>query len=236
LAAQQGFTADLKLIEGRFFSGIYGVTPAIAALTDGLGEDMVLHKVSFKPWCAARQTMPATQALKEIIEGGVAPESINEVHAFVLPPHLKMIDHGVVPRDRASHLTSLPYCMAVAAVAPDLAFDVQQSPPELPSAVRGFMSKIKVAADDGLLAEYPRIWPAHVRVVANSGTHERQVTHVPGDPERASSTADVARKYIRFAAPVLGDEKANQIMQHVGPALATGEISSLTAEIEQVTR
>jgi 2-methylcitrate dehydratase PrpD len=236
LAAQQGFTADLKLIEGSFFSGIYGLTPGISALTDRLGDDTVLQKVSFKPWCAARQTMAATQALKEIVEGGVAPASISEVHAFVLPPHLKMIDHGVVAGDRASHLTSLPHCMAVAAVAPDLAFDVQQSPPALPDAVRGFMSKIKVTADDSLLAEYPRIWPARVRVVANSGTHERLVTHVPGDPERASSTADVMRKYTRFAAPVLGDGKANQIMQRVGPALATGEISSLTAEIEQATR
>src|SRR5262249_41309253 len=147
-----------------------------------------------------------------------------------------MIDHGVVAGDRASHLTSLPYCMAVAAIAPDLAFNVRQSPPELPSAVRGFMSKIKVAADDGLLAEYPQTWPARVRVIANSGTHERRVTHVPGDPERALSVAEVTRKYIRFAVPVLGDEKANQIMQRVGRALATGGISSLTAEIEQVTR
>jgi 2-methylcitrate dehydratase PrpD len=236
LAAQQGFTADLKLIEGSFFSSIYGMSPDITALTDALGEGTVLHEVSFKPWCAARQTMPATQALKEIIEGGVAPESITEVHAFVLPPHLKMIDHGVVPGDRASHLTSLPYCMAVAAVAPKLAFDVRQSPPELSSAVRSFMSKIKLTADDGLLPEYPRIWQARVRVVANSGTHERLVTHVPGDPERALSAADVMQKFMRFAAPVLGDEKANHIMQRCGRALATGEFSSLTAAIEQATR
>jgi 2-methylcitrate dehydratase PrpD len=235
LAAQQGFTADLKLIEGNFFSGIYGVTPNIAVLTDGLGEGSILHEVAFKPWCAARQTMPATQGLKEIIEGGVASESITEVHAFVLPPHLKMIDHGVVAGDRASHLTSLPYCMAVAAVAPKLAFDVQQSPPELPRAVCGFMDKIKVAADDGLLAEYPRIWRAKVRVVASSGTHERTVTHVPGDPARTLGAADVMAKWLRFAAPVFGADKAEDIFKRCGQAIATGEFSSLVAEIEQAT-
>ena len=32
-----------------------------------------LTEVSFKPWCAARQTMAATQAFTEIVEGGVAP-------------------------------------------------------------------------------------------------------------------------------------------------------------------
>jgi 2-methylcitrate dehydratase PrpD len=236
LAAQQGFTADLKLIEGSFLSGIYGVTPDIAAFTDGLEKRSVLSEVSFKPWCAARQTMAATQALKEIIEGGVAPASITEVRTFVLPPHLKMIDHGVVAGDRASHLTSLPYCMAVAAVAPEMAFEVQQLPPELPSAVRGFMGKIQVAADDGLLAEYPRLWAARVRVSANSGTHERIVTDVPGDPTRTLSAADVMAKYMRFAAPVLGVGKAEQIFKRCGQAIATGEFSSLVVEIEQAIR
>ena len=73
LAAQQGFTADLKLVEGNFLSGIYGMTPDLAALTDALGERIALAEVSFKPWCAARQTMAATQALREIIESGDRP-------------------------------------------------------------------------------------------------------------------------------------------------------------------
>ena len=38
LAAQQGFTSDRKLVEGNFLSGVYGLTPDTAALTDGLGE------------------------------------------------------------------------------------------------------------------------------------------------------------------------------------------------------
>ena len=207
LAAQQGFTSDLELIEGNFLSGIYGVTPDVAALTNGLGEETVLREISFKPWCAARQTMAATQALKEIIESGVAPESVTEVHASVLPPHLKMIDHGVVAGDRASHLTSVQYCMAVAAVAPQLAFEVQQSPPELPPAVRTFMAKIKVEAEEDLLSDYPRRWPARVRVVAGSAEHERLMTHVPGDPARAFDRLDVRKKFLRFGTPVLGVER-----------------------------
>jgi 2-methylcitrate dehydratase PrpD len=236
LAAQQGFTSDLKLVEGNFLSGIYGVTPDIAALIDGLGERSVLTELSFKPWCAARQTMAATQALKEIIESGVASGAISEIGVSVLPPHLKMIDHGVVAGDRASHLTSLPYCMAVAAVAPELAFDVQQSPPDLPPAVRGLMSKITVEAEEGLLADYPRTWPARVCVVAGAARHERLVTHVPGDPARPYEAVNVAEKCMRFAVPVLGAEKAEHILQRCGHALATGQFSLLAAEIEQATR
>ena len=141
LAAQAGFTSDLNLLEGNFLPGIYDAKPDIAALTDGLGERVALAEVSFKPWCAARQTMAATQALKEIIESGVAPAAMTQIKASVLPPHLRMIDHGVTAGDRASHLTSVQYCMAVAALAPHMAFDVRQSPPGLPPALRRLHGK-----------------------------------------------------------------------------------------------
>jgi hypothetical protein len=56
MAAKAGFTSDLKLIEGNFLSGVYGVTPDGAALTAGLGEAPALAEVSFKP--GARRARP----------------------------------------------------------------------------------------------------------------------------------------------------------------------------------
>ena len=235
LAAQQGFTSDLKLVDGNFLSGIYGVMPDLAALTDGLGERSVLTEVSFKPWCAARQTMAATQALKEIIESGIAPADISEIRASVLPPHLKMIDHGVVAGDRASHLTSVQYCMAVAALAPDMAFDVQQSPPDLPLAICDFMEKIRIEADESLLADYPQRWPARVRVVAGSRRREWLTNHVPGDPLEPLDRARVREKLLRFVTPAIGAEKANQVLARCSNALASSEFTSLLAEIEDAS-
>jgi 2-methylcitrate dehydratase PrpD len=234
LAARQGFTSDRSLLEGQFLPAVYGVTPDLAALTDGLGERVALTEVSFKPWCAARQTIAATQALKEIIEAGVAPATMREITVSVLPPHLKMIDHGVVAGDRASHLTSVQYCMAVAALAPALAFDLQQAPSQLPPAVRSFMAKIKVEADERLLADYPRRWPARVRVAAaGSAQHERMVTHVPGDPARPFDRARVHEKFLQFVQPVLGAEGAERLLARCRAALAAGEFAALVKEIEQ---
>jgi 2-methylcitrate dehydratase PrpD len=210
--------------------------PDTAALTDGLGDGTVLSEVSFKPWCAARQTMAATQALKEIIESGVAPESITEISASVLPPHLKMIDHGVVAGDRASHLTSLPYCMAIAAVAPDMAFDVQQSPVDLPTTVRSFMSTIKVEADESLLVDYPRSWRARVTVVAGPDRHERLVSHTPGDPARAFDRARVREKFLRFVAPVIEAEEAERILVRCGDVLVDGRFELLMEDIGAICR
>jgi 2-methylcitrate dehydratase PrpD len=231
LAAQHGFTSDRKLIP--FLSGAYGITPEISALTEALGVRIALAEVSFKPWCAARQTMAATQALREIIADGVAPATIDEIAVSVPPPHLKMIDHGVIGGDRASHLTSVQYCMAVAAIAPEMAFDIQQNPPELPPALRGLMTKIKVEADERLLADYPRSWPARVRVRAGSAQHERIVTHVPGDPSRPFDRASVRKKFLRFTEAVLGREKAERILARCSEALATGEFSPFVDQIER---
>ena len=82
--------------------------------------------------------MAATQALREILDGGVAAAEISEITAYVLPPHLKMIDHGVNPGNRASFLTSLPYQLALAALRPDEMLDLDQAAEQSLPHVTGF--------------------------------------------------------------------------------------------------
>jgi len=236
LAAKAGFTSDLELMESKFFSGIYAITPHVAALTEGLGRQAALREVSFKPWCAARQTMAATQALREILQTGVRPQDIERIEAFVLPPHLGMIDHGVKNDDRASHLTSVHYCMAVGALAEHMTADVGQSSPGVPPAVRDFMGKIKVAADESLLADYPRSWPARVAVTAGGVRHERLVRHVPGDPARPFGRAHVHEKFARFVAAAMGAERTEKMLTLCSEALEGTTFEALAAEIDGVCR
>jgi len=217
LAARAGFTADLALLDGGFLPGIYDVKPDATALTAALGETFALGETSFKPWCAARQTMAATQAMIEIIESlgaGAAADAITEVKAFVLPPHRPMIDHGVTVGDRASFLTSLPYHVAVAALSPQAAFEVGQSPAQVPDTIRAFMGRVAVEPDDALLASYPRQWPARVAAVTSSGRIARIATDVPGDPARPFDAAAVSAKFRRFAAPAIGAEAAARMLEH----------------------
>jgi 2-methylcitrate dehydratase PrpD len=235
LAAQSGLTSDVRMLEGPFLANVYGVTPNIPVLTEGLGAHPALPEVSFKPWCAARQTITATQALREIVQTGVGPETITAITAFVLPPHLTMIAHGVTAGDRASHLTSLPYQMAVAALTPEAAFDVGQTPAALAAPVAAFMSKINVIGEEKLLAQYPKAWPARVVVEALSGRHERTITHVPGDPARAFSDAEAREKFQRFVAPVLQDDGAEDALRLCLGVFADPEASALLLrEVEDV--
>src|SRR5262249_20124918 len=158
-----------------FFKNVYGITPKLSAFTDELDQPSSVAQLSFKPWCAARQTMPAVQALKDVIASGVEPDRMTEIHVAVLPPHLKMIDHGVVSGDRASFLTSLPYQMAAAALAPTALDDLSQTKLGLTPPLHAFMDCITLNADVGLLADYPAQWTARVVVVTSAGNHERIV-------------------------------------------------------------
>jgi 2-methylcitrate dehydratase PrpD len=234
-AAQAGFTADVALLDGGFFPGVYNITPNLAAFTGGFGERDLIAELSFKPWCAARQAMAATQALMEIIAEGVAPDSIVGVKASVVPPHRKMIDHGVMPGDRASYLTSVQYNMAVAALAPQLADALSPSPEAVPEAVHELVRKITVEPDDALLADYPRMWPAHVSVTTASGMREKRVTAVPGDPARPFNADDVAAKFRRFIAPIFGPDGADALLK-IASGVASGEQSAaaLLSEFDRV--
>ena len=229
LAAQAGFTGDLRIFEGEFFSSIYGVSPNPALL---LNRSFVLSDVSFKPWCAARQTMAATQALKEIVETGVSPSDMTGLVVSVPPPYLRMIDHGVVPGDRASHLTSVGYQMALAAFAPEGALDVKEAPRAISEKIRSFMSRVTVKADEGLLEHYPKSWPARLVVSVPSGKQDKLVLHVPGDPERPFDEPQVSRKFRRVTAPILGGHAGDALLSR---SLAVLEESpkALLAEIER---
>jgi 2-methylcitrate dehydratase PrpD len=199
LAAQAGFTADIGIMRSRLLPDVFGIKPDLAAMAGGQDQPLAFSEVSFKPWCAARQTMAATQALREMLAGGLSADRITAIKAFVVPLHLKMIEHGVKPGDRGSYMKSLPYQMAIAALQPESRFDV--SPAKTPSdPLMDFMKRITVVGDQALMARYPREWPARIIVETRDGPREHAVTAVPGEPGRPLTIPELASKFDRLAA------------------------------------
>jgi len=230
-AAQAGFTADLNLLQSRLFPEVYGITPDIARLAD---DTLTFTQVSFKPWCAARQTMAATQALREVLSTGIAAGDITQIAAHVPPPHLKMIDHGVRSGDRASFLTSLPYQLAVAALSPSEMAGLDQVVGVALPTLQSFMAKITVAADDALLSNYPATWPARVVVTTASARHEHRVETVPGDPARPFATDDVSRKFQHFVAPVFGDDTTRLQQASAAALQSQASVAALMHELSGI--
>jgi 2-methylcitrate dehydratase PrpD len=127
----------------------------------------------------------------------VQPEAITAIDVHVPPPYLAMIDHGVKSGDRASHITSVSYRLALAAYDLPALFDVGHSPPVIPERIQAFMQKVSVKADEALLVYYPKAWPARLTVRTADTTQKRLVLHVPGDPQRPFDEGQVVAKFSR---------------------------------------
>lgn len=232
-AAQAGFTSDTGLLENAFLHGTFGITPDFEKFMGGLGDSYAIDEASFKPWCAARQTMAATQGLKEIVAEGVSPAQIHSVEVAVPPVYLKMTAHGVVPGDRASYLTSLPYHLAIAACDPDAEYDIGQTPASLSNDVQAFMAKVTVAADEALLAHYPATWPARITVRSAGAAHERLILAVPGEPSRPLSAADREAKFRRFVGDAAGAPASESLLAACAGALGgPADVAHLVGQIQ----
>lgn len=213
LAAQAGFTGDLRLLEGELFSGVYRMSLDPGALVGELEQGGAAVETSVKPWCAARQTMAGVQALREIIGEGVPLSEMESLTVGVPRPYLKMIDHGVVSGERASYLTSVSYQMALFAFEPNSNLDVRQVRDSLPRKIEQFMAKISAVPDEDLLRHFPRSWPALLAVETPKGRREKLVLHVPGDPERPFDEFQVAAKFWRLTGPVVGERGTEELLR-----------------------
>jgi len=89
------------------------------------------------------------------------------------------------------------------------------------------MARIKVSADDALLADYPAAWPARVVVKTSSGVHERLVRHVPGDPARPFAETDVMAKLRRL----VGEQRAQRLLEFGAVLEFPAQASSLMREL-----
>jgi 2-methylcitrate dehydratase PrpD len=154
---------------------------------------------------------------------------MSEIVVGVPQPYLKMIDHGVVTGDRASHLTSVAYQMALAALDPAASLQVSQSPESVSEDIGGFMARISVKGDESLAPYYPKSWPARVVVAASDRKHEKTVLQVPGDPERPLGEAQLGEKFRSLVAPIVGEGAAENLLQLSFSTLDEGPLGLLEA-------
>ena len=213
LAARAGFTGDLRFFEDDFFPSVYHLSPDFDILEGDPEASPSVALTSFKPWCAARQTMAAVQALREIIAEGVSLADMTNLTVGVPHPYQRMIDHGVVPGERTSFLTSVSFQMALFAFDPNASLDPVQVRDSLPGAMERFMARISVRADGDLLRHYPRAWPALLHVETPKGTREKLVLYVPGDPERSFDEFQVAAKFWRLIGPLIGERRTEELLR-----------------------
>ncbi len=109
--------------------------------------------------------------------------------------------------------------LAVAALAPERAFDVAQADGVSP-ALHAFMDKVRVTPDEALTDGFPALWRARLRVHAAGTWLEHQIAQIPGDPGRPFTEADVIDKFHRFADDAVGADRVDELCAGTAAVLA----------------
>jgi 2-methylcitrate dehydratase PrpD len=199
-AARSGFVGDLAMLQADAFARTRGF--AFEPQSFRVGPDTeVLDEVSFKPWCAAKQTMSAVQALRTILQQDVGADDVERVTVRIPPAYAVMIGSRPRAGDRGAHLTSVQYQLAVAALAPESGLDVAQDPGAAAERLYAFADRINVEVAEELQTHYPSRWPAELRVLTRAGeSRSLRVFSAPGDPETPLTQAQLMDKFRRLVS------------------------------------
>ena len=84
-AVQAGYRGDPALLDGNGFEDSWGFALDRDHLTGAAPAHSIYPALSLKPFCSAKQSIAAVEALRIIFASGVAPEAIAAVRVRVPP-------------------------------------------------------------------------------------------------------------------------------------------------------
>ncbi|MGF7234273.1 MAG: MmgE/PrpD family protein [Frankia sp.] len=222
LLAHRGYTADTTVLDGE--RGLWRMSGSIdwdwAALTDRIGSHWLIEEVLYKRYAACRFLNPAIDLFHGIVaDEGLAPADIDRVEALVPGAALaKNMDDPKVG-SMVDGCFSLPYLLAVAALAGPAGPRWHAAQTRLDPAVARFAARVVVtlesraaraAAED--LARYGHSVRMCTTVTVHAGGRSitRSTDYAAGDAfttETRATDADVDDKVRAFATEAIGADQ-----------------------------
>jgi 2-methylcitrate dehydratase PrpD len=214
LAAREGVTGSLDVMQG--FGKAMGDDPDWGAAFSTLGRDWHITRMTFKNHACCGHTFAAIDgalALKARMK--VATEDIERVRVGTYRAGVE-VAHYDAPRTPSEGRFSLKYVVATALAHGSVRLAAFQSSRLNDPDTRNLMQKISVGIDPELDATFPRQRAARVAIEARGGRREEflQPTR-KGDPDMPLSDREVEEKYLELAAPVIGADKAKDLLQRL---------------------
>jgi 2-methylcitrate dehydratase len=220
LLAARGFTGCMTLLEGP-----YGFGKSVAGGVDveplvPRAGDYRIMKMGLKPYPVEGMTPAMVQAALELrAEHRLAPQ---EVQAIRILAHEEALtkpswdERKLAPTTKETADHSFYYCVAVALTAGEVTprqFDADWLQNRQ---VSELMAKTTMEEKKELTALYQQgARPAGVEVRTARGTFYREVQYPLGDPRNPMTVADVTRKFLAQAAPVVGEGRARELVDRL---------------------
>ena len=219
-AVQAGYRGDAALLEGKAFEETWG----FALDRNHLGAcaaHSVYPALSLKPFCSAKQSIAAVEALRAILAAGVTPGSIAAITVKVPPAYAGMIGTKAQDGVRTTTLVSAARQLALLACDPARLYDVDRAEAVTDPKIRELETKVAIAAEPELAQYYPAAWPAEVEVTSTDGrTRRERVIAAAGDPSRPLDDQALDEKAHRLLDRLIGRPRADALIRFARRGLA----------------
>jgi 2-methylcitrate dehydratase PrpD len=216
LAASEGVTGSPDVLEGESGYGRAmgeGDGPDWEVALATLGEDFHITRMTFKNHACCGHVFAA-------IDGALALQQ----QMRVLAPDIERVSIGTYkaaldvarhesPQTAAEARFSLKYTVASALTHGSVRLAAFE-PSRLEDPVtRELMRRIDVAIDPELDAAFPAQRAARIAIESRDGRRGEHLQPTrKGDPEAPLSDAELEHKYLELASPVLGEERARELL------------------------
>lgn len=213
LAARDGVTGSLDVMVG--FGKAMGDDPDWGKAWATLGRDFHITRMTFKNHACCGHTFAAIDGALELKRKmNLRSEEIDRVEVATYRAGLD-VAHYENPRTPAEARFSLKYVVATALTHGSVRLAAFEPGRLENAATRELMNKVAVSIDPELDAAFPAQRAARVAIQARGRREEHlQPTRV-GDPDAPLSDSQLEGKYLELASPVLGEEKAQELLQRL---------------------
>lgn len=215
--AQNGVTGSLDVLDGEAgFGNAMSREVDWSGVAEGLGEDFHITRLTFKNHIGCGHTFAAIDGALALRQGlAIRAEDIAEVKVATYKPALDIACY-TQPSSVNEARFSLSYVVATALTHGSVRLAAYETDRVNHPATRSLMQRTTVEVDPELDAAFPKQRAARITLVMRDGTrHVHLQANRKGDPELPLSDQELNDKYLELASPVLGQHKAQALLEQL---------------------
>jgi 2-methylcitrate dehydratase PrpD len=236
LLAKKGFKGPSTILEGRDgFLHAYSPMSDPRWVTEGLGDSFQILRTSIKPHaCCRYKQAPIDGILSLMKQNDLKAKDVERVSLGILKTAFPIIvepkETKYNPKSVVDAQFSMPFGAAVSALYGKAFLDQYTLENVLSREVRELMDKVTCMEDPDLDREFPKKWPASVRITVKGGReYSTRVDHPKGDPENPLSWEEIIEKFRNLTSPVFGARRQKDIIDRTRSLEEERSIKSFSA-------
>jgi 2-methylcitrate dehydratase PrpD len=225
LLAENGYDSSQEIVEGkRGFCRIYSTTAAPEKLLEGLGKSWEIERNGHKPYACGVVLHPLIDAcIGARAKVGADVSKITEV-ALRVHPLVLSITGLTEPTTGLQTKFSVNHSAAVALIDGAAGRAQYTDAKALDPTIMTLRRKVTAVTDDKLRKD-----EAYAIVTVDGVKHEVHIPHASGTVDNPMSDAAIEAKFMANAEPVVGADRAREIVAFVRDLDAATDMSRLAA-------